>query len=430
MITGLLGASLSTDDRGHTNILLLGVGGKGHEGENLTDTIIIASIDQKHDKTSMLSIPRDLFVKSSLGNSRINELYTNGKQKWGNGQTLEFVQNTLSDIFAIPIHYTIKIDFEAFKQIVDAIDGIDVYVEKTINDPMYPDDKTFGYDPFYMPKGLRHFNGTTALKYVRSRKTSSDFDRSKRQQQLLMAIKEKINDRNSYSRERLIKQLYYSLTDHIEMNLSIREILSLANFGRRFDSKNLSMANLNDDPFAQGGFLYTPARDLYGGASVLIPASDKFDAIQQFIRLIFYGPANTKEFPAAILNGTRKTGLASRLKIIFLRFGIEIPYTGNAKNPKKQPLQTTTWYILDSNAMPLFNFMKDLLQAPVTTEIPQEYLQNPNLNGIKIILELGEDASPEVEKLDIFRNVVFQISNGSSTANGSTTPENPQPINQ
>lgn len=406
LISGVVGKDLQTDTQGHTNILIAGVGGEGHEGKDLTDTLIVASMDYSKKSVSLLSIPRDLYVESSLGGSRINRLYEQGKIRWGSKEGLDFLRKTTENILNIPIHYSVRIDFEAFEKIVDSLGGIDIDVEEEINDPLYPDDKTFGFSPFFLNEGPQHLDGATALKYVRSRKSSSDFDRSKRQQKLLMALKEKALSKNLLSRKGFLKQLYYSLEDHIETNMSLREILSFADFASQLDAKNLNVATLNDEPIFVGGFLYTPMRELYGGAFVLLPAGDNYTSVRYFVQLVLYGPKNLNDVPLAILNGTEQSGLASNTKSIFHRFGIKTKYVSNAIAPN---LAETTWYAAEPSSNELINFLQQLIPGKISDQIPNAYKQNQKMNEAKIILELGTDSVQSIEKLDVFKNIISEV---------------------
>ncbi len=417
--SSMVGKNLLVDEQNHTNILLLGVGGEGHEGKDLTDTIIIASMDQKNSWVSMLSIPRDLYVESTLGGSRVNRLYEKGKGKWGAEQGLDFTRETLEKVLRIPIHYSIKVDFEAFEKIVDAVEGIDIYVEQDINDPEYPRDGTYEFDPFYLSKGLQHLDGKTALKYARSRHSSSDFDRSRRQHEVLLAFKKKAKEQNLLGKKSFLKELYYSLNDHVETNFSLRELITLADFAAQWNSDQFTSATLSDEPIFRGGFLYTPLRELFGGAYVLLPAGDSYDSLQYFIQLIFYGPRNIERFPFAVLNGTETSGLAAKTRSILNRFGIKFAALGNARI---QTLETTTWYPLSPEAKPLADFLQKLIPGDIQTVIPEEYRRDQKFADAKIILELGADSLSVIDKLDIFKNVVLL----KTPAAGTTTAETAQ----
>lgn len=408
-LSGVFSKDLLTDERNHTNILALGVGGEGHEGKDLTDTMIIVSIDHTKKHLSLLSIPRDLYVESSLGGGKLNSLYDQGKAKWGNIQGLDFTRETIAKIFGFPIHYVIKIDFVAFEKLVNSIGGIDIYVEKTINDPFYPRGETYEYELFFLPQGNQHLNGKTALKYIRSRETTSDFDRNKRQQQLLVALKNKAQAENIFTKQNILKQIYYSIRNNIESDLSIREFLALASFATEWNSNNLTTAALNDEPIYKGGFLYTPLRKLYG-TYVLLPAGDTFDSIRAFVQLIFYGPQKLNESPIVILNGTKQGGLAGKTKNILNRFGIQISSVANAET---QDIEKTTWYTRSPND--LLAFLQKLIPGEEVTGFPSLYEQDPNYSDVQLILVLGKDALPVIAKLDIFRNVVSLVPGSGTT---------------
>ncbi len=416
LFSGLFGKELLMDDQGHTNILLLGVGGEGHEGKDLTDTIILASIDHKNNWVSMLSIPRDLYVESLLGGSRVNRLYEKGKLKWGSAQGLDFARETFEKVLKVPLQYTVRVDFEAFEEIVETVGGIDVYVEQEISDPEYPRDGTYEFEPFYLAKGQQHLDGKTALKYVRSRHSSSDFDRSHRQHQALLALKQKAKEENILGKKSALKELYYSLNDHIETNLSIREMITLADFAANWNSDQFTSATLSDEPIFRGGFLYTPLRELFGGAYVLLPAGDSYDSLNAFMQLIFYGPRRPENFPLAILNGTEVSGLAGKARTLLNRFGMSFSHIGNAR---VQNLETTVWYPLSPEAGPLVEYLQKLIPGGITqASVPEEYLQDPRFADAKIIIELGKDAQKNIDALDIFKNVFLL----KAPTNGTSTP--------
>lgn len=410
-----IGKELAADAKNHTNILLLGVGGEGHEGKDLTDTMILASLNHNDNSAAFFSIPRDLYVETFIGGSRINRLYEKGKLKWDSAQGLDFARKTVEEMFALPVQYAAKVDFKAFEKIVDAAGGIDIYVAETINDPLYPKGETFEYETFFLPKGNQHLNGATALKYVRSRKTSSDFDRSKRQQQVLIALKNKAANESLFGKKRLIQQLYDSLRDHVETNISLREMLSFAEFGSKVKSDGISAATLNDEPIFKGGFLYTPLRELYGGAYVLLPAGDNMDNVRKFAKLVLYGPKNFQNIPLAILNGTPKSGLAATLMSELNRFGVRIVATGNAEN---QDAAQTIWYARDQEAAFALAFLKDIVPGESVNQFPIQYLQNPKFAQARLIVALGKDSVALIDKLNIFKNIV-QL----TPKNGSSTPE-------
>lgn len=198
---------LSTD--GKINVLLLGKAGAGYTAPDLTDTIMVASIDQKRGgKITLLSIPRDLWVPELR--AKINSAYYWGNQKKeGGGITL--AATTIEDIIGQPIHYTAVIDFDGFKNIIDVLGGIDVYVYVPFVDERFPipgkendlcdGDKTYAcrYETLTFTGGWTHMDGETALKYARSRHSENlaegtDLARAKRQQNVIEGVKRRVSD--------------------------------------------------------------------------------------------------------------------------------------------------------------------------------------------------------------------------------------------
>lgn len=448
----VVGKELEVDDNNHTNLLLLGVGGLGHDGEDLTDTIIIASIDHTTDHVSMLSIPRDFYLKTSLGESRINELYAEGKKKWDSPIGLDYTKESIAKAFNIPLHYIVKVDFAALKEVVDSFGGVDINVDQPISDPFYPKDGTYEYEPFYLPAGLQHLDGETALKFARSRKTSSDFDRSHRQQQLLVALKEKAKMQNKLSKASFIKSLYYSLTDHVETTLGIREILSLATFAESWDSTNLTSATVTDDPTRQGGFLYTPDRSRFQGAFVLLPGSEL--QLQKYVRAMLYADPAITKIPISVLNGTKSIGLAAILKQDLNRYGVQVSRFGNARNQK---IPETTWFVNpqwtesqtqaalqktaqasiitydesgtvkkvdDEHLKALIDFVTDIVPAPIK-KAPDDYINDPRFVDSALILELGPDKQKLIDSLELSYPLIATPTDAATDTPVSDTPVAP-----
>lgn len=393
------GEELEQDAYGHTNFLLLGTGGKEHEGGNLTDTIIVASLDNENNLVTMLSIPRDLFIKDDLvGNSRINENYYKAKTYFGSStEGLEHMMSEVEEIIGVPIHYYLKADFQGFKDLIDALGGIDIEVKEAIYDPYYPKDGTFYYETFSISAGQHHMDGETALKYARSRKTTSDFDRAERQQQLIFAIKEKAFQTNIIFSTEKITNILDTLKENIETNIKVKEILTLGSMVNEFGEEQISHRLIHDDPTKCGGFLYTPSRDLYGGLFVLVPAGG-FEFIHLYSDLNFNLPnISHEDSKLHILNGTSSGGTAGEAKQILKRYCFDVVRFGNARSEEIQ--QTTYYYkqkfdedgdLIEEKPQAL-DFLPKMIPGTISTEIPQEYLEAGYFNEADIVLEIGYD---------------------------------------
>ncbi|MBU1151706.1 LCP family protein, partial [Patescibacteria group bacterium] len=338
-ILTLAGSDLEEDAYGHTNFLLLGTGGENHDGGNLTDTIIVSSLDHENNIVTMLSIPRDLYVKDSLvGSSRINEVFVNAKNQYESStKGIEHLKEKVEEIVGMPIHYWAKVDFQGFKDLIDAIGGIEIYVKEDLYDPYYPKDGTYEFAPFSIKKGLHEMDGEMTLKYVRSRKTTSDFDRADRQQQVLNAIKEQALKEVIFSKSK-IESILSALKNNIETNIKVKEILTLGSFASELSAENISHRLIHDDPTQCGGFLYTPERQYYQGMFVLIPAAvpnstkgEEF--LHYYSDLNFNLPEIAQEASTLhILNGTPAAGTAGEIKQILNRFCFDVERFGNARN--------------------------------------------------------------------------------------------------
>lgn len=386
----IAGDELQADGYGHTNFLLLGTGDKEHEGGNLTDSIIVASLDNENKLITMISIPRDLWVKDSqIGNSRINEIYYSSKIYFGSEtEGIEHMKEKVELIMGIPIHYWVKVDFTGFKELIDALDGIDIYVDTPIYDPSYPKDGTFLYETFNLPAGQHHMDGETALKYARSRKTTSDFDRASRQQEILYAIKEKALKTNLIFDKEKISNILITLKNNIETNITVKEILTLGGMAGDYSQEQILHKLIHDDPTICGGFLYTPMREYYNDQFVLVPAGGA-EFIHLYSDLMFNMPQiGVEGSKIHILNGTKSAGVAGEAKQILQRFCFDIIRFGNAKN--KEITETTYYYPIDSRPEAL-NFLQKLIPGKESTEIPQEYLEEGYLIKANIVLEIGSD---------------------------------------
>ncbi|KKR13413.1 MAG: Transcriptional regulator, LytR family [Parcubacteria group bacterium GW2011_GWC1_39_29] len=197
-ITGILSlASEKTDptptpDPNRLNILVMGMRGMDDpdsaQGGMLTDTILVFSFDKTTKKSSIVSIPRDLYVKFNKSKTdKINAVYEYG---YARKEGIEFSKRVYSIVTGIHIDKAIVFDFSSFKKIIDELDGIDIVLDRPFTE------KSQWGSEFNLPAGPNHLDGETALYYARSRYSTSDFDRSRRQQQIIEAIKIKALDIN------------------------------------------------------------------------------------------------------------------------------------------------------------------------------------------------------------------------------------------
>ncbi len=226
-------------------ILLLGKGGEKHDGGDLTDTIMIAQILNSEKKINLISIPRDFLVFDDKGYySKINSVYSNainqGKTK---EEAIKELQNKLTEITGIAFNYYAEVDFAGFIKIIDKIDGVEVDVTEAIDDPYYPG-PNYSYQRFTLPSGIQTLDGENALKYARTRYTSvgGDLDRSRRQQQILSNIKDKVFSLNPILDAPKIVSLLGIARDTVKTDLSLTDMKGF--YDTYQDSKDYTVNSL------------------------------------------------------------------------------------------------------------------------------------------------------------------------------------------
>jgi LCP family protein required for cell wall assembly len=395
-----LGADLKKDANGYTNIVLLGDGGHVRDGADLVDTIIIASIDYKKNAVTLLSIPRDYYVKNVDFPGKINELYRNHKRKFDSEDELYGLFQTVGgEISGLDIQYYARVNFNAFVEIVDNLGGITVDVKDDIYDPYYPNETDDGYTVFEVKKGVQEMDGETALKFARSRKTTSDFDRAFRQQQIIQAMRDKALSEGILTKAKTIAKMYDTVKANMNTNFTLREMVSLAAFADKFDRSHFISKVIHDDPGQDGGFLYTPEKELYGGMFVLIPFGDNLDLIHRYADLIFNHREAFWDPPKIeVLNATKASGIARNVAYQLNRFGFNVTSIDNLydSNNEKKYLQKSVTYYYDWNqgedavVSPKYQTTIDALGGFINAEaVPAERL--PFATNADISIVLGDD---------------------------------------
>jgi polyisoprenyl-teichoic acid--peptidoglycan teichoic acid transferase len=300
---------------GRTNILLLGSDRRNEYANTrgLTDTLIVASVNKIDGDVVLISLPRDLWVHSPAGyKSKINAIYTYG----GAEESKKVIENVLG----IPIHYYGVVDFNIFTETINIVNGINVNVEKAFEDYEYPiegkEDDMCGrteeqleeleeesplrvfpcrYQHLIFNQGLQAMDGETALQYARSRHgtngENTDFARAKRQQKVIVAVKDKALSMNTLLNPAKIKDLYDSYSKNIDTNITLTDIQSLYALSQQMEFNNIRSVVLDDRSSAEvGGLLYAPLdTSLYGGQYVLIPRAGDFSQIHAYVQRYLFG---------------------------------------------------------------------------------------------------------------------------------------------
>jgi LCP family protein required for cell wall assembly len=305
---------LKGEGDGRINVLVLGIGGAGHDGPNLSDTIMVISIDPKTKDAAMLSVPRDLYVKiPAVG--KYSTHYAKINEANSDGGPME-AEKVVSSVLGVPIHYYVVIDFSGFKQAVDSVGGVDINVPTTLSDPYYPcDDGTKyanRYCPIYFKAGMTHMNGDQALRYSRSRETTSDFDRAARQQQVISALRVKSMQLSTLTNPVKLTGLIDSIGDHVKTDFQPNEITKMASIVKDIDPGKVTNKVL--DTTGPDSLLVDATNKIPGAGSIELPRKGNFDYgdIQDFVKNIFVDQYITDENARIeVQNGSGLSGVAS-----------------------------------------------------------------------------------------------------------------------
>lgn len=257
-------------DGGRVTILLMGTDTRDRktEGASRSDVMMLVTIDPISQTAAMLSIPRDLYVPlPGFDQQRINTAYFWGDYNGLPGGGPQLAMDTIEYNFGIPVDRYGVIDFNGFKAVVDAIDGIDVDVPHEIIDYEYPTED-YGIETLIIPAGHNHMDGTLALKYVRTRHQDSDFGRLQRQQQVLLAIRDKATSIGQIGK---VPEVLNVVGDALRTNLTLPEILALAKKWVQIPRTNIHAYRIDET-------MVTPWVTPQGG-QVLLPDREKIAAI-------------------------------------------------------------------------------------------------------------------------------------------------------
>lgn len=271
-------------DEDRVNILFLGIGGEEHsEGGLLTDSIMIISLKKSTGQIALISIPRDLYVQMPGENysNKINSAYILGEQKYQNG--LDFSKKTISYVTGLYIDHVVLVDFKSFKEAIDVLGGINVYLEEPfIEDKQWwCDENGQNCRPFIVESGRQTLDGERALLYARSRFSSDDFDRARRQQQIIIGVKDKVLSLGILANPLIINSLFDTVAENIEMDIKPWEIPNLITLAQEADADNIKKKVFD---ISEKGLLY---QTIDNGVYMLLPIEGNFNKIRNTCQKIF-----------------------------------------------------------------------------------------------------------------------------------------------
>lgn len=334
-------SKLNGEGDGRVNVLLLGAGGSGHEGADLTDTMILASIDPINKKAALLSIPRDLWVKLPnnfiASQHKINAAYESGKyaalgvqsESNDNDQAIQAgfdaVDSVIEDVLGVPVHYNVLVNFRAFEQAIDTVGGVSVNVPEDLVDSNMAWENN--NNPILARAGLQTMQGERALMYVRSRYSSSDFARAERQRAVMVALKDKIFTAGTLSNPSKISDLISTFGDNVVSDISVGDAARMAEIMRDIPNDSIQSVGLTDESVR---LLETTQ---INNLSAVQPVAGLFvyDDIHAFARNVLKDGFIEKENAnIGVFNGTITPGLAGARAKDLQSFGYNITDVANA----------------------------------------------------------------------------------------------------
>ncbi len=334
---------LNGEGDGRVNVLLLGM----DDAARLTDTIIVASIDPIHKEAALVSIPRDLYVdQGDLGSMKINEVFPNTRsraiaesasEQQANIRAYRAVQDIVGEVLGIPMHYYSSIDFDGFRRAIDTVGGVTLTVDEPVYEVLDLEGRQYVLN---VQPGEETFDGLRALAYVRSRKTSprGDFDRSERQREMLIGLRNEIGSADTYTNPARLNALFNDFADNVQTNFSLEEVARLNEIAREIDPDSIQSIELvGEEPtnFIGSGNI--------SGLSIQLPraGANNYSEIHSYIRnTLRDGYLRSEDADVLVLNGTGYADLAEQTTEELASFG----YT--MRDPRPAPNQDVQETIL------------------------------------------------------------------------------------
>jgi len=273
------------------NILFLGVVGEGSRGAFLSDTIFVININPAREQITVISMPRDLWVKIPDGSTgiKINGIYAleNKDKRFSQANSYDLIKEKTEDITGLFINYIVILDLKGLEKLTDALGGIDIWLEKDVIDP----DLVNPHNPseiFHLPAGWRHLDGALLIKFIRTRYApEGDFYRIQHQQQIVAALKNKLTKLADLWNLITWLKIWQSLSGHFISNLDFNTIWQIFSVVKNISSdqiKYLGITNRPPDELLMTSTMHDSwsEKDIY----ILIPKKgfENYQQIQEYIQ--------------------------------------------------------------------------------------------------------------------------------------------------
>lgn len=383
------------NENGRVNVLVAGNSADdlGHNGGELTDSLMLLSVDTRNNTALMLSIPRDLWVKlPGEGSMKINSVYPL--------QGMDGLKSTVEDVTGMPVHYTALVNYTAFRDLVNAVGGISITIKS--DDPRGIYDPSLDYTSrtccalAKYPNGPVDLNGKQALNLARARGegygsygfAQADFTRTEHQRNMLLGIKDRASDPAVIANPFKVSNLFSAVAGNVKTDLQIDEIQTLYYYSKKIDATKIDSYNINT--LKGKGTTMLANYTSPNGQSALIPTAgvDDFSEISLQIRRLFNAdPVSKEAATVVILNSTDYVGLAKQQTNKLLAKGMDVASEGNFATVQQQ----TT--VIDNTANKMPN-TKAYLTANYKASVVQDAATLARYPNADFIIILGNSAAP------------------------------------
>lgn len=363
---------LKKDSSGnYTNVLLVGIDTRENSSLLNTDTIILLSYNYSENRIVMLSIPRDFHVETYEGSKwyqRINAVYASAEND-NEGTGLEALTKTVERVTGKEIQYEAMVNFNALVEIIDTVGGIDVNVENSFTDYMYPDG--YDYKKVSFVAGPQTMDGKTALEYSRSRHSSqnnegSDYARARRQQKVISALQEKILSSETLTSPKALMGIISSISNNIKVSeFTIEDVEAGINLGKKYQNNDGKSYSFVLDP-TSGNYSLVEVKTMDSGAYATGPVEGfgEYTNIKEYVDIIMQQPVLYSEQPAIYVYNTGLGYTETSTKVKELKE--EFPYLN---------IVFSTTLFNDKEGTVVYSSSEDY---PGTISVLSEYLKTEN----------------------------------------------------
>lgn len=395
---------LNGEDADRVNILLLGQGGKKHEGGMLADTIMVASIQPSTNRVALISIPRDLQVAFYPSpTTKLPSYYKINSSTSRGGVTLAIEK--VEEVTGLTMHYYMLIDFDGFRDVVNTIGGVNVVVDNAFTDREYPDYK-FGYQTISFNKGVLEMDGERALQFTRSRhgnnREGSDFARARRQQKVLEATREKVLSASTLLNPAKMNGLMNDLGDHVSTNIEIWEMARFAGVAQSVDTAAIVNTVIDTSPngllVMDGGWIVPRAGlgvydEIHALTETIFDASSQADQItgegsSELAKLQKHAIAEKARI--VVQNGSSVNGLASKTATLLTNEKLSVENVGNAR---VKTIGTTVIYDISQG--------KDTATAQYLASLLDAQVVSATIPSTDAPVRLGSDLDPSIINMEL-----------------------------